>query len=240
LEAACSRLSASDEDAQDELLSASLSQLLGPARAVEVELAAIASGGQQSRREGRDRSRAGIGEGVRAAGSSPAGRIQAHDRPERQHDALAGVGRDLASLPGLVSRLLLAEPLAVTTGHVQAAQQAVTERRERLTAVTQGRDKAAEELAEFTVTQRQLDHRRRREVTDPLHALANYLEQWQYIIEQAVSVLPGNWMHIPIPDRPEAITEHHIGACAAALAEADRQARDQLSQAVADADMAAS
>jgi DNA repair protein SbcC/Rad50 len=240
LETSCSRLSAPEEDAQDELLSTSLSQLLGPARAAERELTATATAASKT---------AGKAETDLARESEKlSAQQEAHHQAEsrlttarkRHHDALAGVGRDLASLPGLVSRLLPAEPLAVTTGHVQSAQQAITERRERLAAVTQDRDKAAEEVAELTATQRQLDHRRQREVTDPLRTLADYLEQWQDTIEQAASVLPGDRLPISIPDWPEAITEHGIGSRAAALAEADRQARDELAQAVADADTEAS
>jgi exonuclease SbcC len=240
LEAACSRLSAPEQKEQDALLSTSLDQLLGPARALERELAAAASAASAA---------AGKAETDLAREAEKlSGQKKAHDKAvarliaarNRHDDALAGTGRDLTALPGLVNQVLPAEPLAVTASHVQTAQRLITERREQLVTLTQDRDKAAEAIERLTETQRRLDQRHRREVTDPLQALSTYLGRWHEILDEAVNVLPGSPMPAPMPARPAAVSEHEIGTYAAALAQADRTVRDTLSQAVSTADKDAS
>jgi exonuclease SbcC len=139
-----------------------------------------------------------------------------------------------------VNQVLPAKPLAVTTSHVQTAQRLITARREQLVTLTQDRDKAAEAIERLTATQRRLDQRHRREVTDPLQALSTYLGRWHEILDEAVNVLPGSPMPAPMPARPAAVSEHEIGTYAAALAQADRAIRDTLSQAVSAADEGAS
>lgn len=71
LEAACSRMSAPEQEEQDALLSKSLHQLLDPARALERELAAAASAASAAAGKSRDRSRPGSREAFRAAESPP-------------------------------------------------------------------------------------------------------------------------------------------------------------------------
>jgi DNA repair protein SbcC/Rad50 len=236
LEAACTRLSAPEQDEQDALLSTSLSQLLAPARTLERELAAAASAASAAAGKAEtDLAReAGKVSGQQKAHHEAEARLTAARK--RHSDALASASRDLTALPGLVSQVLAAEPLAVTTSDVQAAQRLITERREQLVTLTQDRDKATEELEKLTATQRRLDQRHRREVTDPLQALSTYLGRWHEVLEEAVRVLPGSPMPAPTPTRPIALSEHEIGTYAAALAQADSTTRDKLSQAISAAD----
>lgn len=240
LETACSQLSTSEQDEQEALLGTSLSQLLGPVRALERELAVAASAASEAATKVET-------DAARGAEQLSAGQ-KAHQQAEarltaarkKHRDDLARVGLDLTALPSLVSQVLPAEPLAVATSHVETAQQIITKRREQLVALTEDRDEATEELEKLTATQRRLDRRRRSEVTDPLQVVANYLGQWHDVIEQAVSALPGDRMPVPIPARLEAITEFSVDAYAVALATANHVVRDKLSQAAAAADTEAS
>jgi DNA repair protein SbcC/Rad50 len=237
LEAACSRMSAQEQDEQDALRSTSLSELLGPARATERELAARASaaGAAAGDAETDLARQAEKVSGAQEAHHKSGARLAAAGK--RHHSALASIGRDLAALPALVSQVLPAEPLAVTASHVQAAQRIATQRRDQLMTLTQDREKATEELEVLAAAQRRLDERRRREVTDPLQALSTYLARWREILEEAVSVLPGSAMHDRLPISPAAVSESEIDAYAAALALAHRTVRDELSQAVSAAEM---
>jgi len=137
------------------------------------------------------------------------------------------------SKPARTSELIPADTLAITPGHIDAAKRIVTERREQADALRQDHDRATRELEKLAATQRQLDQRRSREVTRPLQTLATYLERWQDVIEQAVTVLDQGQLRDHMPPRPAAITAADVTAYAAALADAERAACNGLLHAVA-------
>jgi len=240
LQAACSRLSEADGDDQDRLPSTSARQLLGPARTLEQALAGAATKAEEAAREGdTDAARAADKLSLQQKANDKAVTKLASAR-KRDADAQAKFGRDLMALPKLVSELIPASTLAITSGHVDAAKQIVTERQEQLDAFRKNRDRATRELEKLAATQRQLDQRRSREVTSPLQTLATYLERWQDIVEHAVTVLAESPLRDQMPARPAAITAADISAYATALAKAEGAARDRMSHAAADASKNAS
>ena len=180
-----------DDDAQDAAAQHVAQPAARPGPRGGEALAATAAAASKAAGKARPMLAQCSGEAVRAAGSPRAGRVQAHRGPETARTTpRPGVGRDLASLPGLVSELIPAEPLAITTGHIHV--RAANRHRTAGAPWPQSRKTAtrhAANLQKLAATQRQLDHRRSREVTDPLRALARYLERWQDAIEQAASVL---------------------------------------------------
>jgi DNA repair protein SbcC/Rad50 len=233
LRTACSRLSEADDNDQDKLVSTSVRQLLGPARALEQALSGAATKADEAARNGET--------DVTRAADKISLQQKAHDKAatkltaarKRHADAQATFGHDLMALPTLVSELIPADTLAITPSHIDAAKRIVTERREQTDALRQDHDRATRELEKLAATQRQLDQRRSREVTRPLQTLATYLERWQDVIEQAVTVLDQGQRRDHMPPRPAAITAADVTAYAAALADAERAARNGLSRAVA-------
>ena len=240
LQAACARLSESGDDDQDELLSTSARQLLGPARAVEQALADAATSAEHAARESETNA-------ARAA-ERLSHAEKAHDDAEtrlatdrkRHATAQARFGRDLMALPALVRDLIPASTPTGTPGDVDTAKRIIAERRGQLDARSQDWETAIRELKKLTTTQQGLDQRRSREITGPLQALATYLERRQDATEQAVSVLPQGQMRDRMPARPAAITAEAVSAYAAALAKAEAEARDSVTRAAAAAGREAS
>jgi exonuclease SbcC len=236
LRAACSRLSEADDNDQDKLLTASVHQLLGPACMLEQALSGAATKADEAARNGetdvtREADKISLQQKAHdnAATKLPATR-------KRHADAQATFAHDLMALPALVSELIPADTLGIAPGHIDAAKRIVTERREQTDALRQDHDRATGELEKLAATQRQLDQRHSREVTGPLQTLATYLERWQDVIEQAVTVLDQDQLRDHMPPRPATITAADVTAYAAALAQAERTARNAMSQAVAAAD----
>src|SRR6266568_1821986 len=158
---------------------------------------------------------------------------QVHKRITRSASQRPSKPRLGLSKPARTSELIPADTLAITPGHIDAAKRIVTERREQADALRQDHDRATRELEKLAATQRQLDQRRSREVTRPLQTLATYLERWQDVIEQAVTVLDQGQLRDHMPPRPAAITAADVTAYAAALADAERAACNGLLHAVA-------
>lgn len=232
LRAACSKLSEAEGDDQDKLLSTSARQLLGQARALEQALADAATKAEDTAREGEtDASRAGDKLSLQQKEHDKAVTKLAAAR-KRHADAQSRFGLDLTALPGLARELIPVTTLAVTPGHIDAAKRIVTERREQLDALRQDRDRATRELEKLAAAQRQLDQRRTREVTNPLQTLATYLERWQDLMEQAVTVLGESRPRDQMPSRPAAITAKDVSTYAALLAKAEGAARENVARAV--------
>ena len=232
LEAACSQLSESEQDDAEALIGTSLNQLLSLARALEGELAAAvetASTAASNAEIDLARETERLSERRKVHHRAVARLASAR---KRHTNAVASISHDLTVLPGVVGQVLPAEPMAVTTSDVQAAQRLVSERREQLTTLTQHRDRATEELEKLAATQQQLDRRSRREVTDPLQAISTYLERWRETVDEAVSALPARPRCALMPAMPAEINEYQISDYATALAQADDAVRNHLSEAV--------
>ena len=231
LQAACARLSESGDDDQDQLLSASARQLLGPARTVEKALADAAASAHDAARDGE------------TDAASAAERLslaeKAHDDAsaklaaarKRHATAQARLARDLMALPDLVRDLIPASIPAITPGDIDTAKQIIAERRGQLDARSQDRERATQELEKLATAWQELDQRRSQEITGPLHTLATSLERWQDAIEQAVSMLPHDQLRDRMPVRPAAITAEAVSVYAAALAKAESEARGSLAHA---------
>ena len=174
LQAACARLSESGDDDQDQLVSASARQLLGPARTVEKALADAAAGAHDAARDGE------------TDAASAAGRLslaeKAHDDAsaklaaarKRHTTAQARLARDLMALPDLVRDLIPAGIPAITPGDVDTAKQVIAERRGQLDTRSQDRERATRELEKLATAWQELDQRRSQEITGPLHTLATW------------------------------------------------------------------
>jgi exonuclease SbcC len=240
LEASCTLLSEASSEDDDEPLSTAARELLAAAREVEQTLADAASAAEEVASKAKaDADRAEVKLKLQQQTHDQAVTRLAAAR-KRHQTAVSKLSRDLLALPVLARQAIPTSPLAVTTGHIDVARQAITERQELLGTLVQNREKAIRGLTELATAQRQLDQRRSREVTAPLQALATYLERWQDVIEQAVNMLPDSRQAPAMPARPAAITAEDIGSYAAALVQADITARDSLSGAVMAADGEAS
>jgi DNA repair protein SbcC/Rad50 len=240
LQAACTQLSEADSDDDDEPPSTAARELLGPAREAEQTLADAASAAEKAARKAQ-------ADADRAADKLTLQR-QTHDQEvtrladarKRHQAALSRLSRDLTDLPVLAREAIPADALTITPGHIGTARQIITQRQEQLDILRQRRDQATRELTELAATQRQLDQRRSREVNAPLQALGTYLERWQDVIEQAVSVVPDIRPLPVMPARPAAITAEDVGSYATALVQAEITARDSLARAAIAADKEAS
>ncbi len=232
LQSACAQLSESGDDDQDTLLSTLAWQLLGPARAVEQALADAATSAEDAARESEtDAARAAdrLSLAEKAHNEAAARLTAARKRNATAEDRF---GRDLMALPALVRGLIPAST-TVTPGDIDTAKQIIAERRGQLDARSQDRETATRELEKLTTTQQGLDQRLGREITGPLQALATYLERRQDATEQAVSVLPQDQLRHRMPARPVAITAEAVSTYAAALAEAEAEARGSMARAAA-------
>jgi exonuclease SbcC len=218
LGSACARITQVGSDEQDTIRDTSARELLGPARALEKVLADAATAADDAARNGE-------GQAARAADKlllQQTTHGQAQDRLEeacRRHEsAWAKLSRDLEELPQLARQQIPGSAHAVTPGQIDVARQILTERQGQLDALGRDRDSATTQLGRLATSRRQLDQRRNREVTGPLHTLATYLERWHDVIIQAASALPGNQPAAPMPTSPSAITAKDVRAYADALA----------------------
>jgi DNA repair protein SbcC/Rad50 len=231
LDTACSRLAGTAEEEQDELLGTLLAQLLSPAAAAEQQLGDAA---------GRAREDAGT---AKAGADREAGmasvRQENHKRKaaalesgrERHRRTAAAAAQELTALPAQLRRMLPGELPDIAAEDARHARQSVSQRQEQVAELARLRKEAADELGELAAAQRQLDRRRREEVSSPLHSIATYLERWQDAVEEAVRARPGDGSQVTMPARAATVSVDGISSYAAALAEADKAVAVGLSQA---------
>ena len=132
LQRACTLVAETGTDDDDELVTTSARELLGPARTVEQRLAEAASTAQQALNKAK--ADADLAENTLSL------RQQAHDQAQtrltaarkRHQAARTKLDRDLETLPALLRQAIPASSLAVTPDHITAARNTVTERREQL------------------------------------------------------------------------------------------------------------
>lgn len=233
LQSACTLVAETGTGDDDELVTTSARELLGPARTVEQRLAKAAATAQQA----LDKAKADADLAENTLSLRQQERDQAQARltaaRKRHQAARTQLDRNLETLPALLRLAIPASSLAVTPDHITAARNTVAERRGQLEGLRQQRETAAADLARLGTEQRQLDHRRSREVDAPLQNLATYLERWQDVLERVISVLPAKTLSGSIPARPAAVTAETVSTYAAALAQTEAAVRHSLTSVTA-------
>jgi DNA repair protein SbcC/Rad50 len=137
----------------------------------------------------------------------------------------------LIGLPAPLRQKLSGELLSITLEHAQQAAHAATRQQEQVAELTRLRNEATGKIEELTETQWKLDQRRRKEVSNPLHFIATYLERWQDAVEQGDRARPEGESQITMPARVTADGVEEISRYAAALAQADKAVTASLVEA---------
>jgi exonuclease SbcC len=231
LEAACSGLTGAAEQGQDGLLGTLLAQLLSPVVELEQQLSAEAGVAEKdagSAKADADRETHTIS--LRQANHDKEATALRSAR-ERHRRTAAAAAQELLALPALLRQMLPGDLLSITPDHAQRAAQAATRQQEQVAELTRLRNEATGRIEELTETRRKLDQRRRKEVSNPLHSIATYLERWQDAVEQGDRARPGGDIQITMPARVAADGVDEISRYAAALAQADKAVAASLAQA---------
>jgi exonuclease SbcC len=231
LETACSRLTGAAEEEQDELIGMLLVEVLSPATAVEQQLSdAARRAGEEAGNAKADAERqVGMASVRQENYKKEAAALESAQ--ERHRRAATAIAQELTSLPAPLAQMLPGGLLDITPEHAQQVRQAVTQQQDQVAKLTRLRDESIGEIEKLSETQRQLDQRRRKEISGPLHSLATYLERWQDALEEAVSACPGDGSPIIMPARAVADSVIEISNYAAALAQAGKTVTASLSQA---------
>jgi exonuclease SbcC len=232
LDTACSRLARATEKEQDELLGTLLDQLLSPAAQVEQQLSdAAESAGEKAEDAKAEADREAHTVSLRQENhASKAAALQS--ARERQRRTASVAAQELTAIPAPLRQMLPSELLSITPEHAQRARQAAARQQEQVAELARQRNEASGKIEELGRTQRELDQRRRKEVSSPLHSVATYLERWQDAVEQAIRALPDEAASpIPVPTRPAAVSVDETSSYAATLAQAHKTATSSLSKA---------
>jgi exonuclease SbcC len=231
LDTACSRLARATEKEQDELLGTLLDQMLGPAAQVEQQLSDEAeSAGEKAEDAKAEADREAHTVSLRQENHASKAAALASAR-ERQRRTAAVAAQELTAMPAPLRQMLPGELLSITPEHAQRARQAAARQQEQVAELTRLRNDASGKIEELGGTQRELDQRRRKEVSSPLHSVATYLERWQDAVEQAIRALPEDGSPVPVPTRPAAVSVDETSSYAAALVQAHKTATSSLSKA---------